>query len=198
MLLGPDAGPFCARLLRLDPAAVVRIRPAGPGVAALWARLPFDALVTRLVPGDGDDVTVSARDLLARLDGGPPPARRDAEWRWALPGTAGEALESIPADVVRQIAAAAADTVRASAGRGVGERRVRDALLDHVAVTVTQGEETVAVPQRLVQAVTQMGFLGEDPVTVRRSGRWVGLTATYGAGWHRPAVAGLRVRPSAR
>ncbi len=197
MRLGPDAGPFCARLLRLDPAAVVRIRPAGPGVAARWARLPFDPLVTRLVPGDVDDMTVSARDLLDHLDGGPPPARRDGEWRWALPGPVGESLESSPADVVRQVAAAAADTVRASVGRGVGERRVRDVLLDHVAVTVTQGEEIVAVPQRLVQAVARMGFLGEDPVTVRRIGRWVGLTATYGAGWYRPPAAGLQVRPAA-
>ncbi len=196
MLVSPDAGAFCARLVRLDPAALVRLRPAGPGVVALWARLPFDPLVTRLVPGDTGDVTVAASGLLGHLAGGPFPPRRDAEWRWALPRDAGEPIETIPAPDVLRIAAAAADTVRASAGRGVGERRVRDVLLDHVAVTVVSGADEIEVPQRLVQAVTRMGFVGDDPVTVRRAGAWVGLAGTYGVAWHRRPAGALLLHPT--
>lgn len=59
----PDAGAFLARLVRLDPAAPVRLKTSG-GRVALWARLPWDVLVTREVAGHGpDDVTVSAREL---------------------------------------------------------------------------------------------------------------------------------------
>ncbi|MER6593311.1 hypothetical protein ABT214_15950, partial [Micromonospora purpureochromogenes] len=49
-----DAGAFLARLVRFDPATVVRLRPvAGAGRTALWARLPWDVLVVRTVAGVG-------------------------------------------------------------------------------------------------------------------------------------------------
>jgi hypothetical protein len=75
------------------------------------------------------------------------------------------------------------------AGRAVGQRAVRDALLDHVALVVTPaGGEPVEVPQRLVQAVSRMGFLGKVDVDsaharVCVSGRWVGISAPYGVAW---------------
>ncbi|HEY7272796.1 MAG TPA: hypothetical protein VH502_08685, partial [Actinoplanes sp.] len=47
-----DAGAFLARLTRLDPAALVRLRAAGARTA-LWARLPWNVLVTREVANDG-------------------------------------------------------------------------------------------------------------------------------------------------
>src|SRR4051794_33042963 len=66
----PDAGAFLARLTRLDPGAAVRLRGSG-GRTALWARLPWDVLVTREVAGRGpDDATVSAAELLAVLGAG--------------------------------------------------------------------------------------------------------------------------------
>jgi hypothetical protein len=66
---------------------------------------------------------------------------------------------------------------------------VRDALLDHVALVVTPPDgAAIDVPQRVVQAVFRMGFLGPATVDrpearVRVSGRWVGLSAPYGAAW---------------
>jgi hypothetical protein len=55
------------------------------------------------------------------------------------------------------------------------------------------------VPQRLVQAVVRMGFLGytsTDPpesvtfgdnlVTVRLAAGWIGLDASYGCAWYHP------------
>jgi hypothetical protein len=76
---------------------------------------------------------------------------------------------------------------------------LRDALLDHVPVVVTADDGTrVEVPQRLVQAVMRMGFLGPAPtggeVEVRLAGGWVGLAGAFGTGWHRSS-RGFEVRP---
>jgi hypothetical protein len=214
----PDAGAFLVRLVRLDPAALVRLRPGGGGGVAMWARLPWEVLVTRTVRGDVDaDATVRARDLLGVLTGAARPqalpARHDAAWRWALPPGPGEVVERLPATEVRRIGAAAATTVRTAAtqgigGRPVGSRVLRDALLDHVPIVVEVAGQRVEVGQRLVQAVVRMGFLGRpepaepaetvgsagttdsESVAIRVAGRWVGLAAGYGTAWQ-PARAGI-------
>ncbi|RZT80634.1 hypothetical protein EV382_3890 [Micromonospora violae] len=220
-----DAGAFLARLVRLDPGAPVRLRPAGvPGRVALWARLPWQVLVVRTVaggPADGaaEDVTVAAAQLLAELERGGTarPARRDAQWRWPLPPTRSHQVEALPVAELRRIADAAAGTLRTAseqgvAGRAVGQRALRDALLDHVAVLVTPDGAPAApveVPQRLVQGVVRMGFLGsadgsgageESAVQVRVAGRWVGLVGPHGAAWLQKAtdlaVTPLSTRPN--
>ncbi|MBE1484523.1 hypothetical protein H4W31_000161 [Plantactinospora soyae] len=211
-----DAGAFLARLTRLDPAAVVRLRSGatagaagGTGRTVLWARLPWSVLVNRVVAGDGPgDATVSAAELLGELARGGTalPPRRDTDWRWPVPGAVGTVVETIAADELRRIAVAAAGTLRSAAadgvgGRAVGQRALRDALLDHVAVVVTPaaspGAEVpgtsvdgrIEISQRLVQAIVRMGFLGSpgsterDAVQVRIMGRWVGLAAPFGAAW---------------
>lgn len=195
----PDAGAYLARLTRLDPAALVRLRSGGaaPGRTALWAKLPWDVLVTRQVAGAGPgDVTVSGAELLRVLAAGADtlPSRRDAQWRWPLPPAPGAVVETVTAAELTRLAGAAAGTLRevtasGLAGRAVGQRAVRDALLDHVALVVTPPSgAAVEVPQRLVQGVLRMGFLGppgvDSPdVRVRISGRWVGLSAPYGVAW---------------
>jgi hypothetical protein len=217
-----DAGAFLARLVRLDPTAPVRLRPAGaPGRVVLWARLPWQVLVASTVAGDAAaDVTVGAADLLAELGrgGAALPERRDAQWRWPLPPSRSEPVEVLPTVEVRRIADAAAGTLRTAseegvAGRAVGQRALRDALLDHVAVVVTPDDPpgpAVHVPQRLVQGLVRMGFLGavDDPaaasaragVRVRVAGRWVGLVGPYGAAWLQKAtdlvVTPLTTRPN--
>ncbi|RLP98078.1 hypothetical protein EAD98_05315, partial [Micromonospora sp. CV4] len=117
-----------------------------------------------------------------------------------------------------RIAGAAAGTLRSAsehgvAGRAVGQRALRDALLDHVAVLVTPDDPPgppVEVPQRLVQGLIRMGFLGpadgpagapaEAAVQVRVAGRWVGLVGPYGAAWLQKAtdlaVTPLATRPN--
>ncbi|MGW3892760.1 hypothetical protein ACWD69_29140 [Micromonospora chokoriensis] len=217
-----DAGAFLARLVRLDPLAPVRLRPAGgPDRVALWARLPWQVLVVRTVTGGpAEDVTVAAAELLAELERGGValPTRRDAQWRWPLPPARSRQVEVLPVVELRRIAQAAAGTLRTAseqgvAGRAVGQRALRDALLDHVAVLVTPEEAPavpVEVPQRLVQAVVRMGFLGaadgpsagpgEPNVQVRVAGRWVGLVGPYGAAWSQKAtdlaVTPLSTRPN--
>jgi hypothetical protein len=207
-LLGiPDAGAFLARLTRLDPAAPVRLRSSA-GRTALWARLPWDVLVTREVAGPGPgDATVSASALLAVLAAGGDtlPERRDVMWRWALPPAASQAVESVSSDELDRLAGAAAGTLReistgGMSGRAVGQRAVRDALLDHVALVVTPDDGgPVQVSQRLVQAVARMGFLGplasdRPDARVRVAGSWVGISAPYGVAW-RQSVHKLTVTP---
>ncbi|PGH42377.1 hypothetical protein GA0070622_1803 [Micromonospora sediminicola] len=202
-----DAGAFLARLVRLDPASPVRLRPVpGVGRTALWAHLPWDVLVVRSVPGTASgDVTVAAGELLAELSSGGDglPRRRDDAWRWPLPPPASRPVEVLPGGEVRRIAEAAAGTLREAAahgvaGRAVGQRVLRDALLDHVAVVVTPDEAPqapVEVSQRLVQGVVRMGFVGAGDVQVRVAGRWVGLVGPYGAAWSR-TVADLALTPT--
>lgn len=227
---GDDASAFLARLVRLDRASVVRLRPAGPARTALWAWLPWSVLVTREVAGVGvDDATVRADELLAELSRGGPdlPVRRDDQWRWPLPPP-GRVVESMAGGDVRRVAEAAAGTLRTAStsgvgGRAVGQRALRDALLDHVAVVVEYGPVDggpagrAEVPQRLVQAVVRMGFLGgvpaagpgpgesgssptDGPVRVRVAGRWIGLAAPFGTAWLPPrrqfAISPTRHRPN--
>ncbi|GIG61000.1 hypothetical protein Lfu02_53720 [Longispora fulva] len=178
---GGDLGAFCARVVRFDPGTLVRLSGG-----AVWARLPFDVLVTRPVEAGSGDVTYRADELLEAAVS--PPPSRDAEWRGALPRAAGRTLEEIPAVELRRIADAAAATLR-DAPPTLGERRVRDALLEHVAITVsTDDGESAEIPLRLVLGLTRMGFLGEAPVAVRRSGGWTGLVGEFGAAWYRPAL----------
>jgi hypothetical protein len=198
-----DVGAFLSRLLRLDRAAVVRLVP-GVGSTALWAHLPFGVLVVRGLPAvGGRDVTVRAAELLdAVRDDGALPATHDRDWRWLLPPSTGRRVEEVPAAEVLRVAAAAAETARTAldegvGGRAVGSRRVRDALLDHVPIVVETADGRVDVPQRLVQAVIRMNFVGGPdgpPVGVRRAGPWVGLAGAYGAAWYRPVQDSLNLQ----
>ncbi|GGQ78303.1 hypothetical protein [Couchioplanes azureus] len=196
----PDAGAFLARLTRLDRTVAVRLRSSRSGRTALWARLPWGVLVTREVAGPGPgDATVSADALLSTLAAGGEelPPRRDADWRWPLPPARVRVVESVATAELSRLATAAAGTLRevtsgGLSGRAVGQRAVRDALLDHVALVVTPADGgSVTVPQRLVQAVSRMGFLGPADMDgpgarVCTAGRWVGLSAPYGVAWLQP------------
>jgi hypothetical protein len=213
-----DAGAFLARVVRLDPAALIRVRPYGEGTVALWTWLGVGALAVRVVPGTGPgDAVVAASALLDAIgadvpgpdvdDGGADialPPRRDGEWRGPLPGRGFRRLDELPAHVVANLAAAGERTFReAAAGRSrSGARAVTDAVLDHVAVAVTgpadpsgpatrpetgngtatqPGTETAEVPQRAIQALTSLGFLGTDSVAVDVTAAWLRLVGTYGA-----------------
>jgi hypothetical protein len=196
---------FLTRLVRFDPGALVRMRPAAAG-AQLWGALPWGvlAVVTVAEPVEADR-TVSARDL---LDGVARPTDRDSEWRFGLPPAAADPVEVLPVSVVRRMAQAAAETLRTALesgvdGRAVGTRRLRDALLDHIAVTVTVDRpdsqyfgRVVAIPQRMVQALTRMGW-ADDPagyIDVLLAGPWVGLGTHSGAVWYR--LSGPTLRPA--
>jgi hypothetical protein len=192
-----EVAPFLGRLVRLDSAAIVRLRPDSPAevrlrpdaaAVALWGRVPWGVLVTRTVPGSiGSDTSVGAGALLRSLtegDGSLPPAR-DRDWRWALPPGPGTPVEALPAGEVHRLGVAAAETLAAARGR-VGERMLRDTLLEHVPIVVTVGARQIQVRQGLVQAALRMAFIntdGKGEVIVRITGSWVGLGAKYGSVW---------------
>ncbi|GAA5182778.1 hypothetical protein GCM10023322_20440 [Rugosimonospora acidiphila] len=194
-----EAGPFLARLTRLDPAALVRLRPAAAGAVALWGRVPWGVLVARTVAGAvAGDLTVPATALLERMSAGRVdlPARRDHDWRWPVPPTSGEVVESVPVAELLRLGQAAAETLRSTRGR-VGERVLRDALLEHVAIAVEAADgAAVEVRQGVVQAVLRMGLVttdGDGVATVRTVGNWVGLATAHGEGWQQTG-ANLAVR----
>ena len=197
-----DLASFLGRLVALDPAAVVRLRSVGARVTA-YARLPFGVLVSRTVSGDADpaDVTVGAGDLLTALDrGGRPdavawPARRDMDWRAALPPVEGWVrLDSVPGDVVLKLVRAGRDALRAvpaGAAAAAGE-----SLLDHESLTVTGAGRTAALPLRVLGSLTRMGFLGDggEPVVVSAAAGWTRLAGAYGSAYQH-TVPGLALSP---
>ena len=99
-------------MVRLDPAAVVRLRDTRDGVA-LWAGTPFDVLVAARTRGSVEprDVTVTGSDSLAALSvvDAPevdPGAAVDGRWRGDLPGDGPwRAVGSIPAEEVDALVA---------------------------------------------------------------------------------------------
>jgi hypothetical protein len=183
-----DAGAFLARVVRLDPAALVRVR-SGQDAVALWAWLNVDVLAVRVVAGTGPgDAVVGAAALLDVLGPVVPlPARRDTDWRGPLPGTGFRRLDELPAEVVTRLAAAGERTFRAAVAAGAGRSRsgaraLTDAVLDHVAVAVTgPAGERADVPQRAVQTMSSLGFVGGGPVAVDVTPAWLRLAGTYGA-----------------
>ncbi|GIG68616.1 hypothetical protein [Phytomonospora endophytica] len=184
-----EAADFAARAMRFSPEALVRLRPSGDGTGRLWTVLPFRVLACRTVAtAHDDDVTVRAADLLRSG----PPSRHDGSWRTTLPTSDGEVLETLPGAEVVRLDRAAGETLRSRRGQGVGDRRLRDALLDHVAVTVVGDETKHEVPLRLIVGLLRMGLHdAAAPVSVRLAGRRIGLTGAKGSVWG--LEAGLRV-----
>jgi hypothetical protein len=202
-----DLTAFLGRAVRLEQAAVVRLR-AGPGAVTAYVRLPFGVLVSRSARTDEvpDDVTVGAAALLAAVEAAGEdaavvlPASQDAAWRGQLPPVAGwQQLDRVPAGAVAQLVRAAAATLKSLGARpasGLGE-----SLLDHEALTVAGAGRTVVIPLRVLSAVWRMGFLGDitlgpvdEAVVVSATGSWVRLAAPYGSAYHHISQ-GLLVRP---
>ncbi|WP_100445699.1 hypothetical protein [Glycomyces xiaoerkulensis] len=174
--LDPDDAAFAARVARLDPDALVRVREG-----RLWASLPIGALAARESAGELPDAVYRAGDLSeGRIE-----PRPDADWRGRLPAGRWETIEAVPAADITAMDRQAAEALRQRRGQGIGDRRLRDVLLDHVALRVQHEGREYPVEFRLVVAVMRMRFVGDDPVRVLRAGRRVGLAATYGAVWER-------------
>jgi hypothetical protein len=114
----------------------------------------------------------------------------------SLPPPGITVVESIPAEVIKAAAEKAAQALREFKNRPVGERRVRDALLDHVVISGRSDRDgrEFAVSQRLVQAIVRLGLVDADNVDVLVAGPWTGLGTSRGSAWHRSASP-LALRP---
>lgn len=183
-----DAAAFAGRVARWDPAGPVRLRWDGTAVR-MFATTPFDALVSRSVAGrlEPRDVTVHAANLLAGLavstaeqvDPGPVV---DALWRSQLPPTGGwVAVEEIPAQLLSELADQGVSQARDNPGPAGG---ASTALLDSEVLTVSGAGMNVAVPLRMLFALSGMGFAPATPdevVKVSATDSWVRMDARYGA-----------------
>ncbi|MFG3619142.1 hypothetical protein [Nocardia sp. NPDC047654] len=187
---------FLTRAVRLDPAAVVRLRRRGEKYVAAWVATGFEALAMRTVVAElgVDDVTVGADLVLAgSASGGPIDLgfSMDSAWRGALPPTDGFAhVDDVPARTLVELAEQGAQLAKEH-GSSHGPPA---SLLDQAVLTVSGAGARVEVPMRVVFALTAMDFIphsGEkadarripptEIVRVRATRTWLRLDARYGS-----------------
>ncbi|MDG3008600.1 hypothetical protein G4X40_00350 [Rhodococcus sp. D2-41] len=200
---------FVSRAVRLDPAAVVRIRRRDPDRLTVWCTTAgFEALAVRVVGGRAGqaDTCVAADGLLRALqdtaDGQIDPGfSMDSAWRGSLPPEDGFVhVDDVPARELVDLSVQGAELAREHS-TSVGPPK---SLLDQEVVHVEGGGEAAAVPLRCVFALTAMGFIpgvtqnssgrvdatrldAAEPVRVRATKNWLRLDARYGSVFHRRA-----------
>lgn len=194
---------FVGKALRLDEAAVIRMRSRPNGTLSAWAATGFDALATRVVVGEivPDDTSAGADTLMLALqsasDGVVDPGfAMDSAWKGALPPDRGfDHVDDVPARVLIDLAqrgAALAKEHGSSHGPPVS-------LLDQEVLHVEGPGGDVSITMRTVFALTSMGFVpytGQDQMTadvdltridaaekvrVRTSAVWLRLDARFGS-----------------
>lgn len=193
---------FLERALRLDSAAVVRLRARADGLLGAWVATGFDVLACRVIPATArpSDATCGAEamrdglrapDASGWCDAG---YSMDSAWRGALPPETGFCqLDDIPAAVLAGLARQGVELARQHAG----PQGPPASLLDQAVLGVSAGGESLAVPMRCVMALAAMGFMSgvsEDMVRVRVSPAWLRIDARYGSVFRRRAGLGLSVR----
>lgn len=199
-----DLATFVDHALRLDDAAVIRIRARSPGLLTAWVATGFDVLASRVVAGRvrPDDMSVGADALargLANVDATgfvDPGFAMDSAWRGGLPPESGFThLEDIPARVVVDLARDGAQLAREQ-GSAHGPPV---SLLDQEVIEVSSGDVVVGLPMRSVFALTAMGFVAQSAETidagemirVRVSPSWLRIDARFGSVYRRRAHAAL-------
>lgn len=205
---------FVDRTLRLDEAAVIRIRERPGGLFVAWAATGFDVLASRVVAGRvrPTDLFVAADALAGSLPAMDrtgyvePGFAMDSAWRGVLPPDTGFVhLDDVPARVVLELAQRGRDLAREhSSAHGPPA-----SLLDQEVVAVSAGDESVGVPMRCVFALTAMGFLPQatnhgdtfapesvspdEVVRVRAAPNWLRVDARFGSVYRRRGHATLTV-----
>jgi hypothetical protein len=208
-----DLATFTERAVRLDDAAVIRLRERSSGLVVAWVATGFDVLASRVVSGRirPADLSAGADSLAAGLtamdrDGFVEPGfPMDSAWRGALPPESGFVhLDDVPARIVLELAQ-----------RGVALAKEHSSahgppasLLDQEVVAVSSGDRSVGIPMRCVFALTGMGFLpqatsvGLDPETVpadeivrvRVLPAWLRIDARFGSVYRRRGDPALVLR----
>ncbi|MET8776543.1 hypothetical protein AB0H49_16610 [Nocardia sp. NPDC050713] len=187
---------FLSRAVRLDQAAVVRLRRRGERYVSAWVATGFEALAVRTVIAElgVDDVTVGADLVLAGLASGSPidlGYSMDSAWRSALPPIDGFAhVDDVPARTLVELAERGAELAKEHGS----QHGPPASLLDQTVLTVSAADTRVEVPMRVVFALTAMDFIphsGEkaearripaaEIVRVRATATWLRLDARYGS-----------------
>ena len=199
-----DLTAFVERAVRLDAAAVIRLRARPGGGFTAWAATGFDVLASRVAAGTvrPDDLSVGADELargLAAVDSSgyvDPGFPMDSAWRGALPPDSGFThLDDVPARLMLDLAQRGAQLAKEhSSAQGPPV-----SLLDQEVIRVSAADVSVGIPMRCVFALTAMGFLpqsseavdADEIVRVRTSPAWLRIDARYGSVYRRrgdPAV----------
>jgi len=188
-----NLGAFVQRALRLDEAAVIRLRARGEDAVVAWAATGFEVLASRVVAGRvqpsdlcaGADALVSApRNADGYVD---PGYAMDSAWRGALPPETGFVhLDDVPAATLLELS----DRGAALARENSGAHGPPPSLLDQEVLTVSAGDDSVGVPMRCVFALTAMGFLpdplpADEVVRVRVAPAWLRIDARFGSVYRR-------------
>lgn len=193
-----DLAVFVDHALRLDPAAVIRLRVRTDGLVGAWVLTGFDVLAARVVAAglEPPDVTCAADQLAAGLRGEAgidPGLPMDSAWRGALPPETGFVhLDDIPAAVLTELARRAGELAREHSG----PQGPPPSLLDQDVLEVSGGGQSVAVPMRCVLTLTAMGFLPADDgevVRVRVAPAWLRVDARFGSVFRRRGGPALLV-----
>jgi len=199
-----DLAAFVERVVRLDDAAVIRLRRRTDGLVAAWVSTGFDVLAVRVVAGHlgPADLSCGADQLMRGLrdadgsghvDLGYP---MDSAWRGVLPPDTGFThLDDVPAAVLVDLARRGAELAR-DHGSAHGPPA---SLLDQDVLQVSGGDTVVAVPMRCVFALTAMGFVPESPsaeeiVRVRVLPAWLRIDARFGSVFRRRGDPALVLR----
>ena len=210
-----DLATFVERALRLDDAAVIRLRERAGGLVVAWVATGFDVLASRVVAGrvrpadlsagaDALAAGLAAMDRSGHVDPGFP---MDSAWRGALPPDTGFAhIDDVPARVVLDLAQ-----------RGVALAKEHGSshgppasLLDQEVLAVSSGQRRRRHPDALRIRLDRNGFpaaviggirpgQGLDPETVaadeivrvRALPAWLRIDARFGSVYRRrgdPAV----------
>jgi hypothetical protein len=202
-----DLAAFVERALRLDDAAVVRLRARSGGLLTAWVATGFDVLASRVVAGtvQPDDLSVGADELargLAAVDSSGyvnPGFPMDSAWRGALPPDSGFThLDDVPARLMLDLAQRGAQLAKEH-GSAHGPPA---SLLDHEVIRVSSADVSVGVPMRCVFAMTAMGFLPQSPeavdadeiVRVRMLPAWLRIDARFGSVYRRRGDPALVLR----
>jgi hypothetical protein len=188
-----DLTVFTERVLRLDEAAVIRLRTRADGSVGAWAATGFDVLVGRVVAASlarpdftcgADELRrgLAAADEAGHVDPGYP---MDSSWRSALPPETGFVhVDDVPAAVLADLARSGTDLAREHAGP-LGPPA---SLLDQEVLEVSSGADTAGVPMRCALVLAAMGFAPDAPeevVRVRVMPAWLRIDARFGSVFRR-------------
>ncbi len=199
-----DMAVFVERALRLDDAAVVRLRSRPDGSIAAWFATGLDVLAARVVSGSvrPNDLTCGADQLATALRSAPASGYldtgypMDAAWRGGLPPDAGFVhLDDVPAAIVADLARQGAELAKEH-GSAHGPPV---SLLDQDVLEVGSSDAAVGVPLRCIFALTAMGFVPDPPsegeiVRVRILPAWLRIDARFGSVYRRRGDPALLLR----
>ena len=202
-----DLATFVERALRLDDAAVIRLRERGGGQLTHGCQLGSTCWPAAWWPGrvKPADLSAGADALAAGLSAMDPSGyvetgfAMDSAWRGALPPESGFVhLDDVPAGVMLDLAQ-----------RGIALAKEHSSshgppasLLDQEVVAVSAGDASVGIPMRCVFALTAMGFLpqsgdavgADEIVRVRALPAWLRIDARFGSVYRRRGDPALVLR----